>query len=388
MANITYLLGAGASAQSMPTINTMRQRFAQLILLLRKLANEDPIHTAKDGSIDLSDIGHDKRTIIMLLVSDLEWLYEESENHLTIDILAKKYFHTGTTSLHRLKKVLIAFFTFEQIFDLSSNSSFYQDISSDEDYIITEEYKPRDLVDKRYDGLLASMLENNAENLTFKENFKIVTWNYDMQLELAYKSYSGKNLADIQSEIQVIPNRKTEMYTLDNDGFANNKLTLIKLNGTATSDFIDSENPTLFLYDTTHNASIADQLIMFFEYYDKLLMRETPTSILNLFNFCWESKTSQLLYQGYKYTQGCAVKAFQMAEVLVVIGYSFPFFNKEVDDNLIKWFTSKRPGHRIYIQDGNADEIKGLLLSRYDFLKAEDIIPVKYLSSFFIPHEA
>lgn len=77
-----------------------------------------------------------------------------------------------------------------------------------------------------------------------------------------------------------------------------------------------------------------------------------------------------------------------VTDVLIIIGYSFPFFNRKTDDEIFKdfvWGTDKR----IYIQDPNAEEIREFLIERFwpNFITINDkrITPIKNVKSFFIP---
>lgn len=394
--NVTYLFGAGASANSLPVVSNLRERISSLIELLNELKSNLNVFYGINKMLSLSDLGDEAIYTIENFQIELQWLLQESENHLTVDTLAKKYFHTNAGSLIRLKKALIAFFTFEQITDLTTTFEYYEAFSSthevypeDDNRDEFKDFKKRDFIDKRYDSFIAAHLKNEPEKLSFKENFKIVTWNYDMQIELVFKTYSEENIFYIQDKLQVVPRRKTENLSPNkDDGYDKSNIAVIKLNGSAFCDYLAIENSHWFVYDKVEGKEIPEKIKIFLEYYKEIFMLDGRSDkVVRLFNFDWEKENKKLLYGGYNYTQGCAVLAFQSADVLVIIGYSFPFFNKETDDNLMNFFTGKTHGKKIYIQDLNAEEIKEILLSRYTYLNEEDIIPIKYVSSFFIPHE-
>lgn len=68
-------------------------------------------------------------------------------------------------------------------------------------------------------------------------------------------------------------------------------------------------------------------------------MRET-------FRFAWEPGNETVL--------DCAYRAMENASVLVIIGYSFPSFNRSVDKELFKRFCQTQPGSKyVVIQNPN-----------------------------------
>jgi|SRR6187402_223846 len=83
---------------------------------------------------------------------------------------------------------------------------------------------------------------------------------------------------------------------------------------------------------------------------------------------------------------GKIVETYNETEVLVVIGYSFPFFNRDVDREIIRSMSKLR---KIYIQDCNPENIKSRFLSILpDWEKNNvQIIPVNDVTEFFLPPE-
>ena len=74
------------------------------------------------------------------------------------------------------------------------------------------------------------------------------------------------------------------------------------------------------------------------------------------------------------------------AEVIIIIGYTYPFFNREID----RWIVQEMPNlKKIYIQDPNAENIQTNLLSVIQ--EKEKLIENSKLitttDSFFIPPE-
>ena len=108
--------------------------------------------------------------------------------------------------------------------------------------------------------------------------------------------------------------------------------------------------------------------------------REFSDGCLQLL-FAWEKtefdKRRKILYD-----------KIEDAQVLVVIGYSFPFFNRETDREI---FSKMEKLNRIYIQDPYADDIKQFMSSvltdeqRINLLPG--IVSLKNTGNFFLPPE-
>ena len=78
--------------------------------------------------------------------------------------------------------------------------------------------------------------------------------------------------------------------------------------------------------------------------------------------------------------------ALTNTKVLVIIGYSFPFFNREIDRFIIKNIED-RHDTKIYIQDPDAELLIENIQGLKNGFENTKIIPLKNLSQFYIPHE-
>lgn len=101
---IVYLLGAGASANALPVVGALKERFESFCDHFERYLKD---FRRKDENINLA------KKIHTFLINNLE-------NHYTIDTYAKKLYlqHqlNGDTSPYiLLKKYLSAFFTYEQL---------------------------------------------------------------------------------------------------------------------------------------------------------------------------------------------------------------------------------------------------------------------------------
>ncbi|MDI9358639.1 MAG: hypothetical protein QM528_06805 [Phycisphaerales bacterium] len=183
---VSYLLGAGASALALPVV-----REIPYFLSLFKKFLENTIPEGTDECLPHGKIL--KSEIQKKLLTGIEWLHTNSK-HLTIDTFAKQLYLQGgkenkekekTKNYKHLKVLLAMFFLFEQYCaDIK-----YKTISAKDN---PKPNDPKLKQDPRYDGLLASLLEK--QDGKFILPVQVMTWNYDMQFELAYRRYLDEKL--------------------------------------------------------------------------------------------------------------------------------------------------------------------------------------------------
>ena len=323
MAKVVYLLGAGASyglrndtplsfelktydglftetsteecshiIEGLPIVSELPNRMLYVISKLWDYVNS---HSLCDN----------ERARFKSLITDFEWAQRESKRHSTIDTFAKKLWLTKQTANYkRLKKVMSIYFTLEQLFAQT---------------------------DKRYDAFFAAILGNGATDLP--SNISIVSWNYDCQFELAYNEYIGSNSINrLQGALDI--HLKTMGYEEEEVDVFN----IIKLNGTAL--FYDKNKKTFLdpFYDRQNLTAI--EYVSGIPYF--------ADNLNNALSFAWED-TRQ------KFFNTIIPNSINDAETLVIIGYSFPFFNREVDKYL---FNNMPKLKKIYIQDKDPDKIE------------------------------
>lgn len=187
---ITYLFGAGASANAIPIVANMNVRMTEILGFLKFILNK---YSRDDHDYNLNLLNHNIRerlSVLSEICDNLEWLINEAGKFYTIDTLAKKFYLSNQyQQLARLKKILITYFTIEQILCIPSHKK--------EDYSFT-----KNTIDKRYGSFIAAISHKRyqvagpdpngfAENLEFgiSKNVKILSWNYDMQFELTLKMF-------------------------------------------------------------------------------------------------------------------------------------------------------------------------------------------------------
>ena len=368
---ITYFFGAGASYHAIPTVDGLPNRINDLIKYLSGI-----IGTIDGGNPEsfLSEVTINNKQTLIDIIEELSWLINESEEHQTVDTLAKKFYVQGIdTSLCKLKRALIIYFFFEQNIKFPNYSE--------------EKNKHELLLDKRYDNLIANIAERKNTGVELKGHIKFITWNYDLQIDLALRNYfSGKfqNFNSIKNNNQIHPNQIS--YDLQNGQLIDiNKFATIKLNGNAFLDdaFKNSGYGGLTVNDyrfQEKNKSEEDVVGNFLVEYGKIFPKGVNTNheVYKYFNFAWEKEEK---YSGHQNVVSEAIKIMNDTKVLIIVGYSFPFSNSEIDKQL---FANCNP-NQVIIQDLEPEQIKDRLLELlsenkvpYDHKKIKTISPGKY----------
>ncbi|MBP8113956.1 MAG: hypothetical protein KAY50_01300 [Chitinophagaceae bacterium] len=337
--NVTYYFGAGASCNALPIINQIPNRITDLVNYLK---NEGSLHLSESEPLKKITIEQNQRSVQVKMYDDLNWLAAETKKHASVDTLAKKLFiKKRYEDLKRLKIALSVFFILEQA-----------------------KNKP----DPRYDAFYASLLNDSI--ISLPKNVKIISWNYDYQFELAFSGYTeNTELLTNQTFLNVVQKR-------DNDSEVNDIFGIYKLNGT-TSLY----QPMLFhhfQYLSNLNTNISKKMLeSIIENYANAIFREDVSPTLS---FAWEKENTE------KNIITKTISATKNTEILVVIGYSFPFFNREVDKAIIHGMNSLK---KVYFQapHPHADSIKERFQSINVNLKSSDLIIKNDVEQFLIPFE-
>jgi hypothetical protein len=343
MAEITYLLGAGASYHCLPIVSEMRNKIGGAIKWFREEYNKAFLFSI-DGKIVVPE-GHEK---IQNIISDLEWLQRicDTSRNFSVDTYARKLDLSGNTNDYiKLKNILSFYFTLEQ---------------------------KRNPPDVRYDNFWASILKSRQK---FPNNIKILSWNYDFQLELTYADFLAYDSLKIARETLNISSQETEFIHLPDPG----KFGIFKLNGSATFNTNSMENrDTTYFVDKFKTSSTSDFIISLTEAYEKLC--STPRVHINHLTFAWEHQTDNLFYRHLK-------ESICNTEILVVIGYSFPFFNRDIDKLILKDFMGESL-KKVYFQAPEVDveDIKERFLAINDRADLQLVLR-KDIKQFTLPNE-
>ena len=342
MSKTIYYIGAGASygkrddgkkiTEGIPVVAEIPEQFA----LFRDCIATTAIPT--DGEMvfqqkyrtTASNIDSARRDMLY----DIDQMLNGIQEHATIDTYARKLYLTNHyEDFKRLKILLCSFFIWEQL-----------------------SHKP----DGRYDTFLANVLDNKTLNLPKEISF--ISWNYDSQIEIAHSSYS-----ETVKPVVFEKNLECGWPSLTDNG------RVFKVNGSAT--FANSEMVSLI--KNNDKTPYAIQIIRF---YSNCL---ADTSSMGFqykthLSFAWEkSPNDENMMQSLRETT-------KDAEQVVVIGYSFPFFNRETDRTIFRGMPNLM---RVYVQDINPDAVIQSLNAVLPAGRKVDIVPVKNCEQFYLPAE-
>ena len=350
MANVTYLIGAGASAgkrdndksiiEGLPCVNEISHCLLNICNLIDKTAIPNDIEW-KNDQIGLASV-EDWEKARKDLWRSLQSLRIHCEQHATIDTYAKKLV---------LKNQQIAFKELEQLLAL-----FFI-------YLQLQNYP-----DTRYDTFLANILK---PNLHFPQNIRVISWNYDSQFEMAYSEY------DEQGELLV--GSKNAKFDIDYE--------IIKINGTATFD--NQTNITTLRKEIEQKIrAIKDEpdrsvqlqrdqtWVLYFVYLYQLYMVGKKDNTHLSFAFDSSEPSEKILNR--------IDKIISQTDALVIIGYTFPFFNREIDRKMLQ---NLKPEAKVYIQDKYPNRIKQNFKAVKPEIPEEQIDTKDDTDQFFLPPE-
>lgn len=355
MANVTYYLGAGASAgkrnseggiiEGLPCVNEISNRLIRIINQINSAKFERNLEW-RNPQLGLDSIAAWEAAKQRML-EYLNVLYNACQRNATIDTYAKKLvLQEKKAESEQLERLLSFYFILEQVL-----------------------LPP----DSRYDTFLANILQDRRQ---FPPDIKVLSWNYDSQFEIAYHGYDEMHQLHIGSKLS----SKYEDYDI------------LKLNGSATfrgAESIPKYRNTLLSKvrenDGKYNPfggsiNIFDILLPDIVFLFKLFvgeinpLRENNTNLSFAFDY---NRPSDVLYQR-------ADEIIGATDVLVIIGYTFPFFNRVIDRRILARLSSHA---KIYIQDLNPERIRQSLQAVCPDMRESQIYLRNDVDQFFLPPE-
>ncbi len=296
MSNITYLLGAGASAKSLPVVEQMN---SQIFNFLRIFVNHQIINDEKWNDPEIIEL---KESFLKLM--------EEAKTHASIDTYAKKLFlKNENDKLKQMKSLISRYLIYEQTLI--------------EDKKLKSEGNGR--LDDRYDPFFAALLRNHKDKLILPERVKIISWNYDYQLELAYCDFMQCTLEQSRDYLNIYPKRTYNE--------TDKEYNIIKLNGTADMYELIPEKAGKRGYGST-NIAVEDVSFPAIHQAFKLAFSHCYSHNAHFnssISFAWELNKENNLKSQVSF----AKEIISNTTTLIVIGYSFPLFNREIDRTIL-----------------------------------------------------
>lgn len=311
--NVTYFTGAGASANALPVWS--QQASAMLLgesLLYKdhKIASEE-IKSSRPNKNPF-DLGSKE-----YLLWEMAWFGHRALEFGSIDTFAKKlYLNQNFELLNRLKLAVSVNFSLLE-FTKDAHSDF------------------RGLIDQRYISLFAKILDSTKRgDVYIRPEYSFITWNYDLQLERAFRKY-------MPYEDHSISELATNNLSLGSDnGNRVSSKQVIHLNG-YHGVYSHNSKPHFFvdrpwLTHGTFNSFFDEMSFMT----DSL--RKGQINFSSSIRYAWENNDSSDL--------GDAQKIMAATNVLVLIGYSFPAYNRNIDKLLFEKMPNLK---KIIVHDAN-----------------------------------
>ena len=309
MSKVVYLLGAGASCGTrengigssiitgLPIVSEIGSELENIANLLASL----PI---KDKELEESKQN---------LIKDFRELKNQCVGS-TIDSYARElWMRNDMQKFSHVELLLTIFFILEQII-----------------------HKP----DIRYKNFLSKVAPKDfaCDVLTLEEKVSILSWNYDNQIELAYRQFFGDNYSHIRERLGIYDVKDYEHKQL-----SQKYCKIIKLNGTA--NFSHEEDWLKSSDNNTINEAVLKSIL---KRYDECIQIETCYGLLRL-NFAWDKRWS-----GDMLTNKIP-QLVHDAQILIIIGYTFPDYNRDIDRIILENMSNLKS---IFIQDPLAENVK------------------------------
>jgi hypothetical protein len=288
MAKITYLIGAGASFGTVPLID----KFPEGIQAIHFDITQSRSYIESNAPIDQSAFYIN--AIDNLLKDCLEFKLG-AEKHKSVDKYARFLYLTKEFEKFKRLKVIISFVVI--------HSTYVNPIN------------------ERYDTFFQEIFGDSVTD--FNNDYRIISWNYDFLFEKAYSVYSGsKSLRANQMALHV-----------NNYGIAGNQGTgsfrLYKINGT-TSFYYPDGSREVDIHDDLDLIESQQILLNFVTMYGRSAggSEEYSCQLEFAFENNFLKKEEHLINK--------VINEIQGSRLIVLIGYSIPTVNSEVDKKIFE----------------------------------------------------
>lgn len=363
MAKITYYLGAGASYNSCPILEKQAEMMIKVAQF--EIREYTSVRNGSGGfnrqifNFNLEEKNTLKKDNQLQILWHIGYFGNKAKEYNTIDTYARKLFLNDEIEELNLLKMSVSVF-----FDLWENfhESRYHSLS---------ELKYQK-IDYRYKSIF-SILLNKENGIKLNNNFKFISWNYDLQIENAFKMF--------------LKNEEENDFNKINEHF---KFKEIQENS-EVNDIFHLNGYRGFFTDRTNKEDKKEFIIKIsndFEDYWKNIewlfesIEKGSANFNNFIKYAWEHKLNDNFFEKI-------AKVINETEVLIIIGYSFPAFNREIDQYLFSKIDLDKIKKIVY-QDPNGNKqlienifkIPALLKG-----KIEIISDPKSLNQFYLPND-
>jgi hypothetical protein len=341
MGEISYIMGAGASYQSMPLVSNFVQRFHVYLNFLRITSSHN--RNFIDDNVDFID------NIAL---------------HSSFDTFFKKLFHQNEIdSIIKFKNLLLYYFIFEHLCPLHMYNTSYG-------FSILKEAK-KYKIDPRYESMIAGLLKPVPGQCQFYANVNFITWNYDLNILRGIRNFMYK----YEPIKQIIARNHVEKNIFP----LGSQIKIFHLNGFVNHQSLDDSN------------ELKEQnLIELFQnltesYYSKdSNLKENVKDL----SFAWENVNKNALEIPIFIKS--AAEAIKRSNSIIIVGYSFPLYNRLFDRVILS--DENTHSKKIFIRDPRAEDIKEILhsdfgITRNSYKGATTIDVSRNCDSFFIPNQ-
>lgn len=343
MVELTYILGAGASYQSFPVVKTFTNRYEKFLRYLRSVFD--------DNRFDMA-----KRERFRQLYEVALYLLSAFESHQSFDTYFKKLFHTAKNeSIIEAKKVLNIYFLWEHLSKIEPKPK----NSSNEG---SNSFWKQSKIDTRYDALIAGLLKPEFASTEPYCNINFITWNYDLNLLCCLKNYYAPDtkFEDFISNIQ----KRENLWVIQN------KISIINLNG-------------YFYSNSLNKYSDIDEITE--DFIHEIIDNKISNGFLEKGKKDIDAELIKFAWEGSQNIVDLAKQKIETSDTIIVIGYTFPLYNRRID---LRYFDNQEilSEKHIIIQDPNAAKIKSTLLESWgynDNLGFADNITIKEDCDYF-----
>ena len=362
MAKITYYLGAGASFNSIPILNRLSEIMIDVaeMELSEITSSGERKNFYKFNPEELNTLPDDNRIKILWYIG---FFGKKGILFNTIDTYARKLELTKDIMLLDTLKMCISVF-----FDLWENfhETRYISFNKSDNSNYTS-------IDSRYKSIFSILLQNIKDRIELNKDIKFITWNYDLQLESAFRLFLAENSVDNFDDL----NSKYLRFKEDNDNSLENHI--FHLNG-------HRGFRSHFNFKTLKKDSVEPNTKSSIDDYWK--------SIDGLFDFTMGQNSNFNPFIKYAWEHDLNNEWFKKisrvlndTEILVVIGYSFPPFNREIDQFLFSKLNRDKIKKIVYQDPGAKNQIiENLFKNSKPFIKKIEIESI-YLDQFYLPNE-